>query len=42
MGSLATLGRWRGREQFLRDRYPEYALYLDALGAKATRTHAEP
>jgi quercetin dioxygenase-like cupin family protein len=42
MGSLATLGRWRGREQFLRDRYPEYALFLDALEAKAARTRADP
>jgi quercetin dioxygenase-like cupin family protein len=42
MGSLAALGRLRGREQFLRDRYPEYALYLDALEAKAARTRAHP
>lgn len=36
MASLAALGRWRGREQFLRDRYPEYVSYLDALDVKAT------
>jgi hypothetical protein len=42
MGSLAALGRLRGREQFLRDRYPEYALYLDALEAKAARPRAHP
>lgn len=42
MASLAALGRWRGREQFLRDRYPEYALFLDALEAKAARTRAHP
>ena len=42
MASLAALGRWRGREQFLRDRYPEYALYLAALDAKATTTRAQP
>jgi len=42
MGSLAALGRWRGREQFLRDRYPEYALYLDALETKAVRPRAHP
>lgn len=42
MGSLAALGRWRGREQFLRDRYPEYARFLEALEAKATRKRAQP
>jgi quercetin dioxygenase-like cupin family protein len=42
MGSLAALGRLRGREQFLRDRYPEYALYLDALEAKDARRRAHP
>ena len=42
MGSLAALGRWRGREQFLRDRYPEYALFLEAQEMNATRTRAQP
>lgn len=42
MTSLAALGRWRGREQFLRERYPEYARFLEALEAKATRTRAQP
>lgn len=41
MASLAALGRWRGREQFLRDRYPEYVLYLDALEAKAIGARAQ-
>lgn len=42
VGSLAALGRWRGREQFLRDRYPEYAMYLAALKMKGTKTRAQP
>lgn len=42
MASLAAAGRWRGREQFLLDHYPEYASYLDALEVKATRTRAQP
>jgi quercetin dioxygenase-like cupin family protein len=33
-GSLAAIGRLRGRERFLLNRYPEYALYLEALGVK--------
>jgi hypothetical protein len=33
---LATVGRWRGRERFLRDRYPEYARFIDA---RARRRH---
>lgn len=28
---LAALGRWRGEERFLLDRYPDYARYLEAL-----------
>jgi quercetin dioxygenase-like cupin family protein len=39
MGSLATVGRWRGRERFLIDRYPEYALYLEALRPAAIRSN---
>lgn len=42
MASMAALGRWRGREQFLRDRYPEYVSFIDALEVKATRTRAQP
>lgn len=42
MASLAALGRWRGREHFLRTRYPEYAMYLAALEMKATKTRAQP
>jgi quercetin dioxygenase-like cupin family protein len=42
MASLAAAGRWRGREQFLLDHYPEYASYLDALGVEATGTRAQP
>ena len=34
MRSLASIGRWRGRERFLLDHYPEYATYLDALGVR--------
>jgi quercetin dioxygenase-like cupin family protein len=34
MRSLASIGRWRGRERFLLERYPEYATYLDALGVR--------
>ena len=37
MRSLASIGRWRGRERFLLDRYPEYATYLDALGVRRRR-----
>ena len=31
MRSLASIGRRRGRERFLLERYPEYATYLDTL-----------
>jgi quercetin dioxygenase-like cupin family protein len=34
MASLATIGRWRGRERFLRAQYPEYDRYLEALRAR--------
>jgi hypothetical protein len=34
---LAALGRWRGKERFLVDSYPDYARYLKTLtgGRKA-------
>lgn len=41
MGALAAVGRWRGREHFLRDRYPEYAMYLAALKMTETKTRAQ-
>lgn len=32
IAGLAALGRWRGWEQSLRRRYPEYARWLESLG----------
>lgn len=34
IAALAALGRWRGREQFLLSRYPEYGRFLAAVGSQ--------
>jgi quercetin dioxygenase-like cupin family protein len=34
MAALAAVGRWRGREELLLGRYPEYARLLEALGKR--------
>jgi quercetin dioxygenase-like cupin family protein len=39
----AALGRWRGAERFLVDSYPDYARYLEALGAQGRKSpNSEP
>ena len=38
IGGLAGLGRWRGREQVLLARYPDYARLLAAVQKQPPRT----
>ena len=37
IAALAALGRWRGKEQTLLARYPDYARLLDAVRRRSSR-----
>jgi quercetin dioxygenase-like cupin family protein len=40
--TMATIGRHRGRERFLLERYPEYAEYLQVLGVEHAAAAGSP